>query len=193
MFFRKKSQSFHLEEVLEGCRHRKQSAQKKLFEQFYSFGMSVCMRYAANRDEAEEMLNDGFLKIFEKINYYDGNHSFEAWFRTVMVRSCIDYHRKFHKKVTFMDVDDAHFLSYDDNLLEQLTADEIMELVQQLPPAYRTVFSLYVVEGYSHAEIANLLNINEGTSRSNLAKARVKMQEWVKIYVSESSNYRKHV
>lgn len=111
MFFRKKSQSFHLEEVLDGCRHQKQAAQKKLFEQFYSFGMSICLRYAANRDEAEEMLNDGFLKIFDKINYYDAAHSFEAWFRTVMVRSCIDYHRKFHKKVMFMDVEDAHFLS----------------------------------------------------------------------------------
>lgn len=77
------------------------------------------------------------------------------------------------------------FYRYDDNLLERLSAEEIMELVQQLPPAYRTVFSLYVVDGYSHAEIATMLNINEGTSRSNLAKARMKMQDWVKSYITD--------
>lgn len=92
-----------------------------------------------------------------------------------------------------MDIEDAHFLAHEDHHVEQLAADEIMELVQQLPPAYRTVFSLYVVEGYSHNEIAELLEINPGTSRSNLAKARIKMQEWIKIYASETLTDRNHV
>lgn len=155
--------------------------------------MGICLRYAANKDEAEEMLNDGFMKVFDKINYYDPEQSFEAWFRTVVVRTSIDYFRRNHKKVTFMDIEDAHFLAHEDHHVEQLAADEIMELVQQLPPAYRTVFSLYVVEGYSHNEIAELLEINPGTSRSNLAKARIKMQEWIKIYASETLTDRNHV
>ncbi len=92
-----------------------------------------------------------------------------------------------------MDVEDAHFLAHDDHIEEQLAADEIMQLVQKLPPAYRTVFSLYVVEGYKHDEIAEMLGINPGTSRSNLAKARMKMQEWIKIYASETLTDRNHV
>lgn len=193
MFFKKSTKKFQLDEVLEGCRKGRGSAQKQLFERYYGLGMSVCLRYAANRDEAEEMLNDGFLKVFSKIEYYDATHAFEAWFRTVMVRTSIDYFRKHQKKVVFMDVEDASYVAHnDDNIVDKLSADEIMELVQKLPPAYRMVFSLYAVEGYSHSEIAELLQINEGTSRSNLSKARVKMQEWIKIYVSESSNYRSH-
>lgn len=193
MFFRKKRNVFDLKEVLNGCRKKRSAAQKRLFEQYYGFAMSICLRYAANKTEAEEMLNDGFIKVFDKIDYYDPAKSFEAWLRTVIVRTSIDYYRKNHKKVSFMDVEEAHFLAYEDHHLEQLAADEIMELVQKLPPAYRTIFSLYVVEGYSHNEIAEMLGINAGTSRSNLAKARIKLQEWIKIYASETMNDRNHV
>lgn len=193
MFFRKKQGNFNLEETLEGCRRKRSSAQKRLFEQFYGLAMGICLRYAANKDEAEEMLNDGFMKVFDKISYYDSEQPFEAWFRTVVIRTSIDYFRKNHRKISFMDVEDAHFLAHEDEHVEQLAADEIMELVQQLPPAYRAVFSLYVVDGYSHNEIADLLGINAGTSRSNLAKARMKMQEWIKTYASETLNDRNHV
>jgi RNA polymerase sigma-70 factor (ECF subfamily) len=193
VFFRKKQNIFDLKEILEGCQRKHSSAQKRLFEHFYGLAMGICLRYAANKDEAEEMLNDGFMKVFDKIDYYDPEQVFEAWFRTVVVRTSIDYFRKNHNKVAFMDVEDAHFLAHEDHHIEQLAADEIMELVQKLPPAYRTVFSLYVVEGYSHNEIAEMLEINPGTSRSNLAKARIKMQEWIKIYASETLTNRNHV
>ncbi|MGR3811033.1 RNA polymerase sigma factor [Jiulongibacter sp. NS-SX5] len=187
--FRKKQRSFDLQSVLSGCLKNRPSAQKMLYEQYFGFAKSISMRYASGSDEVMEMVNDGFMKIFTKISMYDPNQSFEAWFKTVMVRSCIDYYRKNHAKVAFVDVDELHFLAYDDQLLEKISAEEILELVQHLPPAYRTVFSLYVVEGYSHAEIAKLLEINEGTSRSNLAKARMKMKEMVKTYVSDLKNY----
>jgi RNA polymerase sigma-70 factor (ECF subfamily) len=188
--FRAKKRPFDLEEVLSGCLKNRQSAQKTLYEKYYGFAKNISLRYASGHDEAVEMVNDGFMKIFTKISMYDPNQSFDAWFKTVMVRSCIDYYRKNHKKVAFVDVDELHYLAYDDQLLERISAEEIIELIQNLPPAYRTVFSLYVVEGYNHAEIGKMLGINEGTSRSNLAKARMKMQEMVKIYVSDQNDYR---
>ncbi len=151
------------------------------------------MRYAGSSDEVDEMVNDGFLKIFSKISFYDSSQSFEAWFRTVVVRTCIDYYRKNSPKVTLVDISTGPQVESDDYLIERLSAEEILELVQKLPPSYRTVFSLFAVEGYSHGEIAELLNINEGTSRSNLAKARIKLQEWVKKYLEENVNQDNHV
>ena len=192
MIFRK-SKSFDLVEVLEGCRSAKPSAQKQLFEHFYGLAKKICLRYAGSSDEVDEMINDGFLKVFAKINFYDPNQSFEAWFRTVLVRTCIDYYRKNSPKVSLIDIQNAPQIESNDRLVERMSADEILELVQKLPPSYRMVFSLYVVEGYSHAEIAEMLNINEGTSRSNLVKARLKMQEWVKIYIDDTVNQDNHV
>ncbi|WP_207435546.1 sigma-70 family RNA polymerase sigma factor [Sabulibacter ruber] len=188
MFFRKNSKTFNLPETLDGCRKGKQSAQKKLYEHYYSFAKSICLRYAASQQQAEEMVNDGFLKVLENLAQYDSSRAFEAWFRTVVVRTSIDYYRRHHLKGTRIDLEDAPELEQEDDLLETISAEEILRLVQQLPPAYRTVFSLFVVDGYNHSEIAEMLQINEGTSRSNLAKARAKLQEWVKLYYPE---YRK--
>lgn len=125
------------------------------------------------------MINDGFVKVFTKIHAYDASQPFEAWFRTLIVHTAIDYYRRHHARILTINVEHVGEPEYDDNLLEKLSAEEILDLVQQLPPAYRTVFSLYVVEGYTHPEIADMLGINEGTSRSNLAKARIKMQDWI--------------
>ncbi len=137
------------------------------------------MRYAKNKEEGEEMVNNGFLKVFAKLDLYDSSQPFEAWFRTIMIRTCIDYFRKHSPKVDFVDVEEQYNLEYSESLIDNLDAEYILELVQKLPPAYRTVFSLNAIEGYSHAEIAEMLQIQEGTSRSNLAKARQKLQEWI--------------
>ncbi|MGK0139138.1 MAG: RNA polymerase sigma-70 factor (ECF subfamily) [Algoriphagus sp.] len=189
MFLRKK-RKIDLEEILDGCLKNRGSAQKALYERFYGFSKSIAMRYASGSDEVEEMMNDGFLKIFSKMELYDRSQSFEAWFKTVMVRTSIDYYRKNHSRVAMVDIDDIHYLSYDDHLLERLSAEEILDLMQHLPPAYKTVFSLFIVDGYSHAEIGEMLGINEGTSRSNLSKARVKMQELIKKYTTDVKDYR---
>lgn len=192
MIFRR-SKAFDLGKVVEGCKNGQASAQKQLFENYYGLAKRICIRYAGSSDEVDEMVNDGFLKIFSKIGLYDSSQSFEAWFRTVVVRTCIDYYRKNSPKVTLVDISTGPQIESDDYLVERLSAEEILELVQKLPPSYRTVFSLFVVEGYSHAEIAELLGINEGTSRSNLAKARMKLQEWVKKYLEENVNQDNHV
>jgi RNA polymerase sigma-70 factor (ECF subfamily) len=189
----KKNKSFDLSKVIDGCRNELQSAQKQLFENYFGLAKRICLRYAGSREEVDEMVNDGFLKVFSKIKMYDSGHSFEAWFRTVLVRTCIDYYRKNHSKVHLVDISTAPAIESNDNLVEKMSADEILELVQKLPPSYRMVFSLYVVEGYSHAEIAEMLNINEGTSRSNLAKARGKLQEWVTMYLNDNVKQEKYV
>ncbi len=192
MIFRKRK-PFDLQNTIEGCLAQKEWARQCLFEHFYGLSKRICLRYASKSDEVDEMINDGYLKVFAKLEMYDRGKSFEAWFRTVMVRTCIDYYRKNSPKISFIDVQEAGFLQYDDDFLSKLAAEDILELVQKLPPSYRMVFSLYVVEGFSHAEIAEELGINEGTSRSNLVKARLKLQEWIKLYSEESINQDNHV
>ncbi len=141
------------------------------------------MRYGSDYVQAEEMVNDAFLKVFKHIHSFNEMQSFHAWFKTITVRTCIDYYRKYSPKVALVDVNEMPQLEINQaEVLDQLSAEEILELVQKLPPSYRTVFSLFVIDGYSHAEIAEMLNINEGTSRSNLVKARLKLQEWIKLY-----------
>lgn len=123
------------------------------------------------------MLDDGFLKILDKIAYYDPEKPFEAWFRTIMTHAAIDYFRKHHAPVRQVELDEAYDVGEYDPLIEKMEADDILGLIQRLPAVYRTVFSLYVVDGYSHAEIAGLLQIQESTSRSNLTKARLRLQQ----------------
>lgn len=144
------------------------------------------MRYGSDYVQAEEMVNDAFLKVFNHIHSFNEMQSFHAWFKTITVRTCIDYYRKYSPKVALVDVNEMPQLEINQvEVLDQLSAEEILELVQKLPPSYRTVFSLFVIDGYSHAEIAEMLNINEGTSRSNLVKARGKLQEWIKLYAAD--------
>ncbi|MBN8822074.1 MULTISPECIES: sigma-70 family RNA polymerase sigma factor [unclassified Spirosoma] len=179
MLFKRSSKSLDLTSVIQGCRHNRQSAQRQLYEAYYGLAKNICMRYASSQEEAEEMTDDGFVRIFNKITYYDPEQPFEAWFRTVMVHTAIDYFRRFQSRMTITDLKVAFDVPYEDGLLEKMSADEIMELVQRLPPAYRAVFSLSVIDGYTHPEIARMLGIQESTSRSNLLKARLKLQEWM--------------
>ncbi|OIN55647.1 RNA polymerase subunit sigma-24 [Arsenicibacter rosenii] len=191
MLFRR-TKHFILQEVIDGCRKGKSSAQKMLFEAYYSFGVNICLRYASSREDAEEMFDDGFLKVLNKITYYDPEQSFDAWFRTIMVRTAIDQFRKYKNEPSFIDVDDAWDLGTDDEIPGNIAADEILQLVQRLPSSYRTVFSLHVVDGYSHPEIAGMLGIQEGTSRSTLVKARLKLQELLRTWNHEHSISRRN-
>ncbi|MBL7796704.1 MAG: sigma-70 family RNA polymerase sigma factor [Saprospiraceae bacterium] len=152
-------------------------AQQQLYEQHYGKMMGVCLRYAGSRDEALDLLHEGFIKVFQNIDRYKPGTSIAAWIRTVMVNTCIDYYRKTIRRRT-EDINEANYLSADDpDALSHLTEQEILAAVHELSPAYRAVFNLYVVEGYSHREIADALQITESTSRSNLVKARIKLKE----------------
>lgn len=156
-------------------------AQQQLYEQYYGKMMGVCLRYAGSRDEALDLLHEGFIKVFQNIGRYRPGTSLPAWIRTIVVNTCIDYYRKTIRRRTD-DINDAHFLSDDaPDVLSNLTEQEILAAVQELSPAYRAVFNLYVVEGYSHKEIGEALQITESTSRSNLVKARLKLQDYFAV------------
>lgn len=153
-------------------------AQQQLYEQYYGRMMGVCLRYAGSRDEALDLLHEGFIKVFQNITRYKAGTSLPAWIRTIMVNTCIDYYRRTIRRRT-EDIAEANYLSNDDpDALSHLTEQEILAAVQELSPAYRAVFNLYVVEGYSHKEIGDALQITESTSRSNLVKARIKLKEY---------------
>jgi RNA polymerase sigma-70 factor (ECF subfamily) len=139
--------------------------------------MGVCMRYSRTRDEAIEILNDGFLKIFTKLDKYSQGLSFRGWLRKVMINSAIDYFRRNEKHYNALDISHAHYESANETILDQLSEEEIIAAIQRLPPSYRMVFNLFAIEGYKHEEIANMLNISVGTSKSNLAVSRNKLQK----------------
>ncbi len=181
-----KEKEIDLKSIIKGCKGGRGSAQKLLFEKYYGYAKRICLRYTSNVHQAEDMVTDSFLKVFANVKSFDENGNFMAWLKTITVRTCIDHYRKYGQKVAFVDVEDVPYIEDSTgDALDTLGVEEIMELVQKLPPSYRTVFSLYVIDGYSHAEIAAMLQVNEGTCRSNLAKARLKLQQWIKNYASE--------
>jgi RNA polymerase sigma factor (sigma-70 family) len=153
------------------------TAQKVLYETHYGQLMSVCQRYAGSEDEAMDLLHESFIKIFKKIGRYESGTALLAWMRRITVNTAIDQYRRNVRRRT-EDLDQAYTLSSDaPDVFAQFGAREILAAVQKLPPTYRTIFNLYVVEGYSHREIGEQLKINESTSRSNLVKARGKLQK----------------
>jgi RNA polymerase sigma-70 factor (ECF subfamily) len=173
-----------LKAIIEGCLRNNRRSQEELFKLFYGKMLSVCMRYTNDRDTAQEVLQEGFIKIFEKLGAFDYKGSFEGWIRRIIANTAIDAIRRSKKDPYLSDNDNDFKLGAEDTMVERenletmdLKAEVAMEAIQQLSPAYRTVFSLYVLEDYSHKEISEMLGISEGTSKSNLAKARMNLQK----------------
>lgn len=165
------------EDLITACLRKERWAQKVLYEEHYPKMMGVCLRYAGNQDEALDILHEGFIKVFKNLHRYEPGTSLNSWIRRIMVNTAIDYYRKMVRRRT-EDLETAYNVSLDDaDALSQLSEKEILQAIQELSPAYRAVFNLYIIEGYSHKEIADLLKITESTSRSNLVKARLKLQE----------------
>jgi RNA polymerase sigma factor (sigma-70 family) len=170
---------------IEGCAFNRRESQKIIYSSFYGYAMAVCDRYSGNNDDSLEIMNDGFLKIFREINHFkpayaDILNSFKGWVRKIMIYTAIDHYRKYHKHthhITELKDNMPQLGTYENPAISKLSCEEIIRSVQLLSPAYRTVFNLFVIEGYSHDEIAQHLGISEGTSKSNLAKARVNLQK----------------
>ncbi len=148
---------------------------------FLVYVKSICLRYAANEQEAEEIINDSFLKIFNNLGKYDHAKPFRAWMRAITVNTAIDNYRKNKRVERHVDIDDIDLIHPDEDIISKIAAKDILALVQKLTPAYRMVFSLYALDGYNHREIAEMLGIKEGTSKSNLQDARRKLQGMIKI------------
>jgi RNA polymerase sigma factor (sigma-70 family) len=174
-----------LERHIEGCKKGERASQHSVYAHFYGYALSVCNRYAANLDEAKEILNDAFFKIFTKIERYNPEFSFKGWLHRIVVNTAIDRYRSRQNQPFFEEISYAHGVEVETEVIENLTREEIFKMVQLLPPAYRTVFNLYVVEGYSHAEIAETLHITEGASKSNLSKARAKLKSMLVANTNE--------
>jgi RNA polymerase sigma factor (sigma-70 family) len=165
------------EELIKGCIANERLAQKRLYERYYSKMMGVCMRYASHKEQATEILNMGFFKVFQSIKKFaEKGGNIESWMYRIMVNTAIDYLRA-EIRHQHADIEKSVYAEDTSDIISDLSAEQILEMVNQLTPAYRAVFNLYVIEGYNHLEIGELLGISEGTSKSNLAKARAKLQE----------------
>ena len=162
--------------LLEGCLRGHRESQKLLYQKFYNYGMSICLRYASNRDEASQILNDGFMKIFSNLKKFDVSRPFMPWLSKILVNTAIDHYHKSQREIQAEKMQDVKDESDTEKILSGISYQEVIGLLQKLPPSYRTVFNLYVIEGYTHDEIANLLNIATGTSKSNLFKAKEQLK-----------------
>ncbi len=172
-------------DILLGCQKSDRRAQEQLFRQFYGKLLVVSKRYIPDNDTAQEVVQEGFIKIFEHIKKFDGSGSLAGWMSRIIANSAIDHIRKSKKNAVLSESDnDFKYIPDEDesdNLnLQSLKAEEAMKAIEKLSPAYKMVFNLYVMENYSHKEIAELLGISEGTSKSNLAKARMNLQQILK-------------
>ena len=164
-------------ELIRDCKKGKSYAQKAVYDKYASMMMAVCIRYIKDQMEAEHVVVGGMVKVFKKIDQFQEEGSFEGWIRRIMVNESLMYLRKHKPMSKDMDIDELHEEPNADVLSEALNADDLMQLVEALPVGYRTVFNLYAIEGYKHDEIAEMLGISTGTSKSQLNRARKLLQK----------------
>jgi RNA polymerase sigma factor (sigma-70 family) len=187
-------------DIIHGCVKAKRESQEALYKCYYGFAMSICMRYCNAKDDAVEIVNDGFLKIYKSIGSFtptndNAEASFMAWAKKIIVFTAIDHYRKNLKSKYVDELNNFHFAMADnsESAIDTMAYDEIIKLVQKLSPSYRTVFNLYVIDGYKHEEIAKHLNISVGTSKSNLSKARLNIQKMLQINNTKLYDERKAI
>jgi RNA polymerase sigma factor (sigma-70 family) len=170
-----------LMEVVEDCLRGKESAMKKFYEHFHGFALSVCLSYCENREDALEIMNDGFLKVFKNLDKIENIERLKPWLRRIMINVAIDFFRKNARNQASQLSESVADPNYGDaSVYAKLSSEDIMKAVQRLPSNYRMVFNLYAIEGYSHKEIGEMLNIAESTSRANLSLANGLLREKLK-------------
>jgi RNA polymerase sigma-70 factor (ECF subfamily) len=182
MFFKKKDafDENDLNSVITACLGGNKNAQRILIKMHLAFAKMLSRRYSASKEEQEEIINDSFLKMFTHLAKYDYAKPFQAWLRSIIVNTAIDHFRKNQKFSYQTELHEVELNDFNVDIIGKIAADEILFLVKALPPAYRMVFTLYAIDGYSHKEIADKLGIREGTSKSNLRDARIKLQLMIK-------------
>ena len=175
------------EHIIHGCIAVKRESQKEFYQLFYGFAMGICLRYCTNNDEAMEVVNDSFLKIFKQLPtfkpaYSNYDASLKGWMKTIVINTSIDHFRKNNKHHFFTDIQELHTEMQGpvESTIDKMSFKEIMQIVQQLSPVYKAVFNLFVIDGFTHEQIAAQLNITIGTSKSNLSKAKANIQKMLK-------------
>lgn len=165
------------QQLIDGCRKGKRQAQKELYETYSRRMMGVCLRYANDRETARDLLQDGFVKIFSSLDSFSGTGSFEGWMRKIFVNSALEYLRKADVMRETVDLDNTAELSdADSSAVSQMSEKELVALIGELPSGFRAVFNLFAIEGYSHKEIGEMLDITESTSRSQYTRAKQLLQ-----------------
>ncbi len=165
------------EELIKGCIREEKSYQQRLYKTYAGKMLVVCMRYTRNRQEAEDILQDGFIRIFDNIKKFAFNGSFEGWVRRIMINCALRNFRKSSYQREQIGIAEDYDIPTDAKIYDKLSEQELLKMIDELPQGYKMVFNLYAIEGYSHKEIANMMEMNEGTSRSQLNKARKHLQK----------------
>lgn len=180
-----KTDSAVLKSIIEGCLREDRKYQFRLYERYYGKMMGVCMRYATDRDEADELVQQGFIKLFNNLSRYEFKGSFDGWIRRMFVNTAIDHIRR-KKRNPLLLGEDAHLDLFNKEVeqdqfdkVEELDPNLVMQAIQKLTPAYQAVFNLYIIEDYSHKEIAEMLEVSVGTSKSNLSKAKQNLRKYL--------------
>ncbi len=172
-------------DLINGCMQGNRRMQEELYRRFSPRMYAVCLRYASNAEEAEDILQEGFIKIFKKLDSFRGDGSFEGWIRRIFVNTAIEHFRRKRYLMPVTEKEENTIEGKYTSVLDELGAKDIMALIQELSPGYRTVFNMYVVEGYTHKEIADMLGISEGTSKSQLSRAKVILQDMVRNFIDK--------
>jgi len=183
----KLTKTYTIDDLMEGCKAGDRKVQELLYKQTSAKMYALCLRYAKDHMEAEDCLQMGYVKVFQKIQDYRGDGSFEGWIRRVMVNTAIGSYRKNLRNLTVVQLEEAYEQPSTGFDFSKLGMQDLMKLIQQLADGYRMVFNLYAIEGYSHKEIADMLGITEGASKSQLSRARAILKE--KIIKMEGINY----
>lgn len=184
------SRKVTIDDLLEGCKLGERRTQELLYKLLSSKMLGICMRYAKDRYEAEDMLQIGFVKVFQKAGEFRGDGSFEGWIRRIMVNTAIEVYRKNQRMLNIVDIDEVYDTPQTMFNMSDLEVKDLLSLIQHLSGGYRLVFNLYAIEGYSHKEIAEQLGITEGASKSQLSRARAILKEkLIKMEGSKHANY----
>jgi len=175
-------------DLIKGCVSGDRRMQELLYKKFSPKMYAICLRYAGNTDDAQDLLQEGFIKIYKNLEKFRNEGSFEGWMRRVFVNTSIEH---FRRKVNLNSITENEEKGIEDstwNVLDSLAEKDIIQLIQELSNGYRTVFNLYVVEGYSHKEIGDMLGISEGTSKSQLSRAKMILQDLVKKHIEQKDS-----
>ncbi|MCB0516869.1 MAG: RNA polymerase sigma factor [Chitinophagales bacterium] len=166
-------------ELIARCLKGNVQAQEAMYERFAAKMYGVCLRYTKNTHTAEDVMQEGFIKVFRNLAQFRGEGSFEGWVRRIFVNTAIEHYRKQVNMYPILEVNYLEEEPYSDEIIGHLSAEDLMNMINQLAPGYRTIFNLFVIEGYSHQEIADQLQISEGTSKSQLSRARYLLQQMI--------------
>ncbi len=175
-------------DLIQGCIEGNRQMQELLYQKYSSKMYGVCLRYSGNMEDADDLLQEGFIKIFKNLSKFRGEGSFEGWIRRIFVNTSIEHFRKKVKLYNVTDVQENTIEDDDLTILDTLAEKDIIFLVNELSPGYKAVFNMHVIEGYSHSEIADILGITEGTSKSQLARAKGVLKKSLEKKLNKTSN-----